>query len=653
LSSMSAFADHFLAGILICCAVAAAIGVLALRMKPPGAVRMLVAAKLIMFAGGALSVAVLNFFIAAFITDDFTIEAVAKYSSSNLPFLYKVGAVWAGPPGSLLLWALGAVVLFGLWLVTLKTDGSIFNATAMIVGGAVCFGFLLLVILIARPFAAAAARISDGAGLNPLLQNFWMVVHPPALFLAYAAFLIPFVVVVASVFGGGTQAGEFYLQLRRWLLVGVGLLCLGIVSGARWAYLELDWGGYWAWDPVQNLSLLPLLAAVAALHSINAIQLGDRFRRWTLALAPVPFVLCLFLAYVASSGILKSVHAFGRSEVSSGLLSFAIACLLLWLACLLKAVRISVAPDRESIFHLDKSKILFWSNIGFVVTAAAVGLATFSTLILQTITHSTTVRVPAEPFYRIVISAAGILLVFLVGFYRLADLRQRRGGSLTPVLACCAPAVILWGVLYRVVGLSLLLSVACSLGVFSAVAILIKLFVAVKLRDKIGGCVAHMGVVLVLVAAGLSATEQGVQTKLAEGKKLPLGGWEFTYDSFDTRTSHGVTMAGPRIALSKDGRNAVLWPHRKTRPANPEIDAESEAAIKTGWFEDVHLSYDGPGEDGTVIITARIRPFMFWLWLGAGLIVTGSALAAFEGKTRLGPAGEAEAAFSTKTAESA
>ena len=643
---MSAFAEHFLAGISFCCAAAAVLGASALRLKPKRAVQVLVAAKALMYVAAALCVAVLNFFIAAFITDDFSVAAVAKYSSSNLPFIYKVGAVWAGPPGSLLLWAVGAVVLFVLWLVTLRTDGSIFNATAMIVGGVVCLGFLLIVMLVAKPFAASPPTVSDGAGLSPLLQNFWMVVHPPVLLLAYAAFLIPFVVVVASVFGGSTAAGELYLQLRRWLLVGVGFLSMGIVSGARWAYLELGWGGYWAWDPIQNLSLLPLLTAVAALHSINAVQLGDRFRRWTLGLAPVPFVLCLFLSYVGSSDILQSVHAFGRSEVSGGLLSFAVACLLLWLVCLLRAIwTVPIAPDRESIYLLAKAKILLWSNVGFVVTAAAIGVATFSTLILQTITHSTTVRVPTEPFYRIVISAAGVTLVFLVGFYRVADLRQRRGSSRTPTLACCAPAVISFGVLYRLVGLSLLLSFACSLGVFSSVAILIRFYFAVKRREKVGGCVAHMGVVVVLVAAGLSGTEQSVQTQLAKGKKLPLGGWELAYDSFETRSSRGADMAGPHIALSKGRRHITLWPHRNTYPANAKIEVKSEAAISTGWFEDVYISYDGPGENEAVVITARIRPFMFWLWLGAGMIVAGSVLAALEGKTRLQPAGAAEKAL--------
>jgi len=313
---MSMSADYFLAGVCLCCGGAAVLGAAALKSEKKRARRILLAAKAVVFVAAAFSIAAVNLFIKAFIGDDFSIAAVAQYSSSDMPFTYKLGAAWAAPAGSLLLLAAAAVVLFALWLVTLKTDGSVFNAAAMIVGSVVCLGFSLVVLLVARPFANSTPGLAAGAGLSPLLRNFWMLIHPPAFLLAYSAFLMPFVVVVASVFGGNTEAAELYLQLRRWLLVGVCFLSVGIVAGARWAYLELDWGGYWAWDPVQNLSLLPLLGALAALHSINAIQLADRFRRWTMALAPVPFVLCLFLAFVDSSGILKTAHTFGRSNVS-------------------------------------------------------------------------------------------------------------------------------------------------------------------------------------------------------------------------------------------------------------------------------------------------------------------------------------------------
>lgn len=635
---MNQFAEYFLAGIPLCCFAAAVLGALALKFEKKRARAMLLAAKIVVFLAAGLSIVVVDLFIKAFISDNFSIAAVARYSSADMPFIYKLGAAWAGPAGSLLLLAVGAVVFFAIWLVTLKTDGSIFNAAAMIVGSIVCLGFSLMVLLVIRPFAASAVGVTAGAGLSPLLRNFWMLIHPPALLLAYSAFFVPFVVVVASVFGGDTESAELYVHLRRWLLVGVSLLCLGIIAGARWAYLELDWGGYWAWDPIQNLALLPLLGALAALHSINAIQLADNFRRWTLALAPAPFVLCLLLAYVDSSGLLKTAHTFGRSEISSGLLSFACACFLLWIFCLVRAVTsVPVTQEKPSVFRFAKAKILLWSNIGFVVTAAAVGLATFLPVILQVVMHTTSVQISTEFFYARIIPVAGIGLIFLVGYYRLADLQQRRDSSLMPTMACCAPGIIAFGILYRMADFSLLLSLGCAAGVFSFVGIALRLLVALMNREKIGSSIAHFGVVIALVSAGLSGSDKSIGTSMAEGSKLVLGGWQFVYESFETKKTNGSEESGPHIILSKGNRIARLWPHRSSYPGRPNTPSKSRIAIDTGIFEDVCISFDGLAPDGRARVTAKIRPFMFWLWLGAGLIVAGSALAAIEGKTRLQP----------------
>ena len=642
---MSASADYFLAGVCLCCAGGAALGAWSLKSEKKRARRILLAAKAAVLVAAALSLAAMDLFIEAFIGDDFSIAAVAQYSSSDMPFVYKLGAAWAAPAGSLLLLAVAAVVLFALWLVTVKTDGSVFNATAIIVGAVVCLGFSLVVLLVAKPFAGSEAAVAAGAGLSQLLRNFWILIHPPAFILAYSAFLIPFVVVVASVFGGDTETAELYLQLRRWLLVGICFLSVGIVAGARWAYLELNWGGYWAWDPIQNLALLPLLGALAALHSINAIQSAfGEFRRWTLALAPVPFVLCLFLAFVDSSGILKTAHTFGRSGMAGGLLSFACVCFFLWLFCFVRALStVSAVQEQPSVFHFAKAKILLWSNVGFVATAAAIGLATFLPVVLRTVMNSTSIQISTEFFYRRLIPIGGIVLVFLVGFYRLADLRQRRDSSRLPTLACCAPAIISFGVLYRVAGFSVLLSLGCAAGVFSIVAIALRLFVALTNREKIGGYFAHFGVVIVLVSAGLSGADKSVRTSLEKGGKLMLGDWEFVYDSFETISSNGEEKAGPRILLSKgDRRRANLWPYRSTYPAKPQIGVKSRAAIDTGVFEDICVSFEELTSDGKVRITAKVRPFMFWLWVGAGLIIAGSALAAIEGKAQFLPGFEAE-----------
>ena len=650
MSNMSKFADHFLAAVSLCCAVAIVLGASALRLRRRAAVRVLLLVKTAIFIAAGLSIVVLVIFIGAFITDDFSISAVARCSSSVLPSVYKLSAAWADPGGRLLFWAVCTVAVFALWLVTLKMDGSAFNAAALIVGGAVCLGFSLVVILVAKPFSSVSARPDDGEGLNPVLQSLWMVIHPPAFILAYSVFIVPFVVVVASVFGGDAEVAELYLPLRRWLLAGIGFLSLGIAAGARWAHSEVSWGGYWAWDPMQSLSLVLWLTAVAALHSVNAMQSAfGGFRRWILALGPAPFVLCLFLSFVGTSNILESVHTFGRSTMGGGLLGLTGACSLLGLVCIIRAVRaVPIAPARPISFRFGTDRIMLWSNIGLVVTAGVIGIVTFLPVILRLVTRTGPVNVPTRQSLSHVASVAGVLLIFFVGFYRLADLQQRRGGLSLPMLACGAFGVVCFGVLYRFAGQPLLLSLVCSLGVFSFMAIIMRLFWAIRSREKVAGSIAHFGVVL-LVLAAFAGTEKSVEMPLAEGATLPLGGWEFSYESFETKVCSGVEQAGPHIAMRKGSVYKRLWPHRDTYPGKLELGSVSRPAISTGWFEDICISFGGPAPDGGVKIAVRARSFMFWLWLGAGLIIAGSALAAIEGKAQFLPGLEAENSLNSRT----
>lgn len=636
LSNMSEFADHFLAAVSLCCAVAVVLGASALRLRRRAAVGVLLSAKTAIFIAAGLSIAVLAIFIVAFITDDFSISAVARCSSSGLPSVYKLSAAWADPGGRLLFWAVCTVAVFALWLVTLKTDGSAFNAAALIVGGAVCLGFSLVVLFVARPFSPVSARPDDGAGLNLILQSLWMVIHPPAFLLAYSVFIVPFVVVVASVFGGDAEVAESaFGGLRRWLLGGIGFLSLGIAAGARWAHGEAAWGGYWAWDPMQSLSLVPWLAAVAALHSVNAMQSAfGGFRRWILVLGPAPFVLCLFLSFVGTSNILESVHTYGGSPMGGGLLGLAGACSLLWLVCIIRAVKaVPIAPAQPSSSRFGTDRIMLWSNIGFVVTAVVIAIVTFLPVILRLVTRTGPVNIPTRQSLSHVASVAGILLIFSIGFYRLADLRQRRGGLSLPTLACGVFGVVCFGVLYRFAGAAsgLLLSLVCSLGVFSSMAIIMKVFWAIRTRQKVAGSIAHFGVVLLVVAA-FAGTEKSVEMPLAEGKTLPLGGWEFGYESFEAKVSGAVEQAGPIMAMKKGSVYKRLWPHRDSYPGKPELGSVSRSAISTGWFEDICISYGGPTPDGSARIAVRARTFMFWLWLGGALIIAGSALAVLEAR---------------------
>jgi cytochrome c biogenesis factor len=327
--------------------------------------------------------------------------------------------------------------------------------------------------------------------------------------------------------------------------------------------------------------------------------------------------------------------------MSSGLLSFTCACFVLWVVCLIRAVSaVPAVMEKPSEYRFAKAKLLFWANVGFVATASAVGLATLLPVILQVVMNTTEIQISVDFFYRWVIPVVGIGLIFLIGFYRLADLRQRRGSSMVPTLACCAPGIIVFGVLYTRTDYSILPSLICAVGAFSIVGIVLKFLVALFCREKIAGCFAHVGIVVALMSAGLSVMEQSIGAPLAEGESLRFEGWEFVYESSQRRTSGGVEQFGPRIIASTNERQVWLWPHRSGYQSSPHKDRQSRAAICTGVLEDVCVSFDGLDADGKAKITVTIRPFVFWFWLGVLLIVVGSAIGILERKARFQPAGK-------------
>ena len=640
--NMSYSGEALLAAVFLLCGLVVCLSLAALKLVTGSsgsysqietARKVFIRARTAMLIAAGLFVVAFGLLIIAFLTDDFSVAAVARYSSAGLPFFYKLSAVWAGSGGSLLLWSVGVFVLFGLWLAKTEADEIRFDAVALAIGAGICLGFSALLVFVVKPFAGSPVTVDDGAGLNPLLQNFWMIIHPPLLFIGYSAFLVPFVIALAGVFAGRTAAPNFYNQLRHWLLFGVCFMGPGIVTGARWSYLELGWGGYWAWDPVENASLLPWLLAIAALHSIVGIRIASKFRRWAVVLAPVPFILCLVATFITRSGILQSVHAFGQNPMFWALLAFLGCCFLLWALCIVRAVRTVsvVSQSRVSVFELEKSNILFWATIIFISTAVVIGAGTFWPIASQVFTGSDSPITLTRVFYDRVVSVAGILLAFIVGFNILLDF-QKFGGFRLQLWSCCAVGLLCFGFVSRLPGVTLLQSLACGICAFSFVAVLIKLWFRLKFRGRIGGDIAHLGLLVLVVAAGFSSNEETALAQLSKGEKISLGGYTILYDSFEHKLLAGVTKVGPEIIVTKKGLTKKLWPHNNLYPNG---QSTSEVAVHTGLLKDIYISFDGAAEDlGSVVITAKLKPLMLWLWLAALFIVGGSALAMLEGKSK-------------------
>jgi len=639
---MSSLGQFLLVAISLLYGFMAVLALIALGKKAEAAKRVLSLSRRAMFVAAGLSVVTLVLLVLAFLTDNFSIAAVSRHSSTDLPFLYKLSATWAGYDGSFLLWSVIIFVLFALWQFTnsrspvendlkrlhiIDTQCAIsdskFNAIALTIGAGLCLGFSALLTFMAKPFASGPVAVHQGQGLNPILQNFWMMIHPPLLFIGYSAFIIPFIIVLACVFADRVQDSSVYRQLRRWLLFGICFLGLGIVTGARWSYLEMGWGGFWAWDPVQNISLLPLLVAIAALHSLVGMRVADKFRFWTITLAPLPFILCLFVSFVVRSGILTSLHFFDRTFMPSALSAFIGCCFLLWLFCVIHALRsISISPSKSSIFHLDKSEVLFWANVIFVLTAVVVGIATFWPVIWQFIISFDKPFILKLEFYNHVASTAGIILAFLLGVVALTDLQEYRSFTLQ-LLACCAVGLVCFGFMFRFGQEPLVLALTCGICAFSFVAVLIKFVLNLNQIGQIAGGIAHLGLLLLVITASFSSDKQIIQTVLTERKKVALGEYELFFESFKQESFSGLTKEGPVIVVTKKDLKKRLWPHRCLYQNGR---SSNEVAVRTGLLEDVYISFDRISNNGNVTITAKVKPFMFLLWFSFLLIIAGSAL---------------------------
>jgi c-type cytochrome biogenesis protein CcmF len=624
----------FLAVNFILCGLAVFWGLSALKKESEAAKKIfLLGGRRAIFSAMMLSIASFVLLTAAFLGDDFSVAAVSRYSSTKLPFFYKLSAAWSGSAGSLLLWSVCTFICFTMWLISPGTCKNIrFNNIALSVGSAVCMGFSALLLFSVRPFASSSAAVNNGAGLNPLLQNLWNVVHPPILFIGYSALLIPFVIIIAAVFADVINEAAIYKQLRRWLLFGICFLALGIATGARWSYVELGWGGYWVWDPVENMSLLPWLAAVAALHCLTGVSITDRFRFWAIVLMPVPFILCLVATFVIRSGILQSLHSFGPSKSFPVLLVFIGCCLLAWLICVIRAAKIiTVKPSEPNTLILKKRHMLFWAIVILVFTAAVIGVATFWPIISPAFAGSNSKTVLTRDFYDRVVSVAGILAAFLVGLAAVADF-QRRSGFILKSASCCGIGLVCAYIVYKNGNNSPLLSLACGICTFSFFAILIAPWDSSNGIGKIGSNISHLGLLLLVVAAGFSSKELTAQSQLDKGKILMLGGkYEFVYDSFKQQSADGINQAGPKIIVRKDGLSKKLWPHNNVYPNGRNT---SEAAVYTNLFEDVYIVFDEITEQGCVIINVKLKPMMLWLWISLLLIAAGTAMAIFGGRKK-------------------
>ena len=542
----------------------------------------------------------------ALIRHDFSLKYVAEHGSRETPLLFTITTMWSALEGSILLWALvlaGYLVLMVRHFRDRVTDPLVAWATLTVF--VVAAFFFLLMVGPANPFKVVSGTIpSDGPGPNPLLQNHPLVAfHPPMLYLGYVGFTIPFAFAVAALVTG--RLGEGWLiETRRWTLFAWGFLTVGIVLGAWWSYEVLGWGGYWAWDPVENASFLPWLTATAYVHSVMVQERRGMLRVWNLSLLLATFSLTILGTFLTRSGVLDSVHAFTESAIGPMILGF------FGLTVAVGVGLIGWRGDRLSVGgpYFDRMTM----PVGFLL------------LFLMAVA-------PALPWRK----ASGEVL------------RQR---LLWPAWAATITAVVVVALGYR--GPAALL--AFTLGAFAATAALRQLVLSAR-RSRAqgsgawrgligranGGMVVHLGVVLIAVAFAAShAYRASGEFRLTPGRSAEVAGHRVTYLGTTQVTHSNKTSMEARVRI--DGGKVFS-------PALHEFPFATQAigspSVKTGLLEDVYLTLVAAPEQGsrTATIGVVVQPLIAWLWIGGGLMGVGTFLAAWPGRRRRRPTSPASA----------
>jgi cytochrome c-type biogenesis protein CcmF len=581
----------------------------------------------------------------AFMVDDFSVAYVAHNSNSALPWYYKFSAVWGAHEGSLLLWAFilaGWTFAVAIFSRQLPED---MLARVLGVMGLISIGFLLFLIVTSNPFERLLPQVPmDGRDLNPLLQDFGLIVHPPMLYMGYVGFSVAFAFAIAALLGGRLDAA-WARWSRPWTLVAWAFLGLGIALGSWWAYYELGWGGWWFWDPVENASFMPWLVGTALIHSLAVTEKRGVFKSWTVLLAIAAFSLSLLGTFLVRSGVLTSVHAFA-TDPERGVFILVFLLMVVGGSLTLFALRAPVVKSQVGFGLWSRETLLLVNNLLLVVATAMILLGTLYPLLLDALSGA---KLSVGPPYfnaMFVPLMAALMLTLGVGIMvRWKDTPVKwLLGMLTPVLIT---SVVLGG-------LGSLLFGDFNWAVL-AVSLLAAWVVIASVRDLLdktrhkgllkgarslapsywGMHLAHLGLAVCAIGVVLTSHQSSERDlRLAPGESLSLGGYEFVFEG-------AVHHEGPNFTSDKatirvfDGEKQIATLHPEKRLYTVQQMPMTEAGIDAGFTRDLYVALGEPLGDGAWAVRVHIKPFVRWIWLGALMMGLGGALAASDRRYRV------------------
>ncbi|MDH1340854.1 heme lyase CcmF/NrfE family subunit [Ectopseudomonas oleovorans] len=581
----------------------------------------------------------------AFMVDDFSVAYVANNSNTALPWYYKFSAVWGAHEGSLLLWALilagwtFAVAIFSRHLPEEML------ARVLAVMGMISIGFLLFMIITSNPFERLLPNApADGRDLNPLLQDFGLIVHPPMLYMGYVGFSVAFAFAIAALLGGKLDAA-WARWSRPWTTVAWAFLGIGIALGSWWAYYELGWGGWWFWDPVENASFMPWLVGTALIHSLAVTEKRGVFKSWTVLLAIAAFSLSLLGTFLVRSGVLTSVHAFA-TDPERGVFILAFLLVVVGGSLALFAVRAPVVKSQVGFGLWSRETLLLVNNIVLVVSAAMILLGTLYPLVLDALTGAKLSVGP--PYFNALFLPLMALLMAVISVGVLVRWKDTPlkwlGSMLAPVLVASVVLAVVatflhgdfnWAVLavcllafwVILAGVRDILDKTRHKGLLKGLPSLGRSYWGMQMAH-FGFAVCALGVVL----TSLGSYERDL--RMAPGDSVELGGYRFQFEG-------AVHHEGPNFISDKgtvrvfDGERQIKVLHPEKRLYTVQQATMTEAGIDAGFTRDLFVALGEPLEQGAWAVRIHIKPFVRWIWLGALLMGLGGFLAAADKRYRI------------------
>lgn len=593
---------------------------------------------------GLLSVST-GVMVYALLTHNFQIEYVASYTSRDLSVSYLLSALWAGNDGSLLFWAWLLSVCAAVVVLQKRDIGKELTPYASSIIMFTEAFFLVLLLFVANPFQQLSFVPADGRGLNPLLENPGMFFHPPFLLAGYVGFTVPFAFAIAALLTNRLR-DEWIIAVRRWTILAWLFLGIGNLFGAWWAYVELGWGGYWAWDPVENASFMPWLTATAFLHSIMMQRRRGILKTWNMVLIIITFALSILGTFLTRSGVLSSVHTFTESPLLGAMYLGFIGITLFGSLGLVyyRSEELRGEAEMESLVSRESTFLL--NNLLLVGAAFAVLLGTFFPIISEAV-RGVKVSV-GPPFYNQVMSPIFLGVILLAGICALIGWRRASIKNLIHNFLWPAVASLILGIVLFILGVrewyALVALPICGLVLFTIIyewfrgtgarhrmrgENYLKAFwhLVMANRPRYGGYIVHIGVIIFAIGViGSSLYNVETEASLTPGGTMTIKNYTLAYENMDSYETASKEVVSATLSIYDGGELLGKLTPEKYFHRNYE-QSVTEVAIRSTLLEDLYIILVGWDSDGTTAFKVIVNPLVSWLWIGGIVLVAGGLIA--------------------------